>query len=77
MCAFVQIPQYLNSLFPKENNNKISEYLHKNGERIIGANKKFLFNLLKDFLLFSGNKLPTRETYKNYPKKIAYRIMFL
>ena len=77
-CGFISIPQCLSALFPKNPTGDIGEFLNKNNEKIIEANKAYLYNLVKNFSQTYPIKQPL-NTYiiKQYPKKVAYRLMFL
>lgn len=77
-CGFISIPQCLAALFPKNPTGNIGEFLNKNNEKIIEANKAYLYNLVKNF----SQTYPIKQSLNTYiirqhPKKVAYRLMFL
>ena len=72
--AFMPIPQWASFLAPDRGSvGPIDLYLQENNEKIISANRKFLFGTLQRYV----GELPTETSFIHFPKKSAYRLMFL
>ena len=74
--GFMPVPQWVSFLKPDNDlsNSLLEQYLNENNELIIAANRKSLFGVLLRYL---GDEIPSNSSFVHFPKKNAYRLMFL
>ena len=73
--GFVSVPQWIAFLSPFNNEapSATDFYLMENNEKIISANRKFLFGTLQRYC----GDLPGEMSFFHFPKKSAYKLMLL
>lgn len=69
------LPHWIITLFPQENDSPVASYLIQNADKIVDANRKYLYSLLleyiQDYWIYSFE-----SAYSFSPKMIAYRLLW-